>query len=441
MDNTWTSESHYKPRTGNIIQKILKDHFHKFKSVYEQAYSGTFGKFSLDRITGSVERFLDCGDYTKGIARIACTDDKCDHEYFRPFSCKQWYLCPSCHQKRLLLFSEHLSEETLLKLPHRQFVFTVPKMLRPYFRHDKKLYSEISKIISGLITEYYRLFFGKELVTGLVVSFQSFGDMLRFHPHWHCIVLEGGIDGENRFHHLSFNDTKELCEAFRQKVIRFFASKGLLNDKMATGLLSWVHSGFSVDNSVRLLSGNRKAMGKLSQYIARHPFSLKKIHYIKERDQVLYLTKYVPGVKENVKLFPVLDFIAELTQHIPHKGKHLIRYYGLYSSRTTGKDAKSGRLDKFRFQPPVVADSEQMVVCDKKKKNKAWARLMQKVYETDPMMCPKCGNEMKIVAVITEPASIMNILDHLRSKSLPPYNDAPKIHSPPSVRELLITEA
>lgn len=433
-----TNQAVYKPRSENLIQKILKNHFHDFESVYESIYSGTFGKFSLDRISGSVERFLDCGDYTKGIARISCTDDKCDHEYFRPFSCKQWYLCPSCHQKRLLLFSEHLCEETLFKLPHRQFVFTVPKILRPYFRHDKKLYSEISKFISELICEYYRLLSGKDLTTGLVVSFQSYGDMLRFHPHWHCIVLEGGIDDDFRFHHSPLGDTKELCEAFRQKVVRFFSTKGLLNEKMASSLLSWVHSGFSVDHSVRLLSGNRKAMGKLSQYIARHPFSLKKIHYIKEKAQVLYLTKYTPGVKENVKLFPVLDFIAELTQHIPPKGKHLIRYYGLYSSRTTGKVAKSGRLDKFRVAVPSVIEPE-IVACDKKKKNKAWARLIQKVYETDPMICPQCGSEMKIVAVITDPASIMNILDHLKSKGLPPY-ESPKSHSPP-VRELLITQA
>jgi hypothetical protein len=30
-------------------------------------------------------------------------------------------------RQRLLLFSEHLCEETLLKSPHRQFVFTIPK--------------------------------------------------------------------------------------------------------------------------------------------------------------------------------------------------------------------------------------------------------------------------------------------------------------------------
>ena len=36
-----------------------------------------------------------------------------------------------------------------------------------------------------------------------------------------------------------------------------------------------------------------------------------------------------------------LDFLAELTQHIPDKGEHLVRYYGWYSHRQRGQRAKS----------------------------------------------------------------------------------------------------
>jgi hypothetical protein len=35
-------------------------------------------------------------------------------------------LCPSCAQKRTLLVGEYLSEDLLLTLPHRQFVWTIP---------------------------------------------------------------------------------------------------------------------------------------------------------------------------------------------------------------------------------------------------------------------------------------------------------------------------
>ena len=36
-------------------------------------------------------------------------------------------------------------------------------------------------------------------------------------------------------------------------------------------------------------------------------------------------------------MFDVLDFLAELTRHIPPKGKQLLRRYGLYSSRMKGR--------------------------------------------------------------------------------------------------------
>ena len=116
----------YTPKSHNVIQEILQEHFSHFEEIYENKYADEYGSEHIIRIKEVVERFLDCGDYSKGIARIQCTDESCSHELFRPFSCKSFYFCPSCHQKRLLIFAEQLCEDVLLKLPHRQFVFTMP---------------------------------------------------------------------------------------------------------------------------------------------------------------------------------------------------------------------------------------------------------------------------------------------------------------------------
>lgn len=43
----------------------------------------------------------------------------------------------------------------------------------------------------------------------------------------------------------------------------------------------------------------------------------------------------------------------------------------------------------------------------------AWARLIAKVYEIDPLLCPRCGSEMRLIAVITDPAEVRTILRHL----------------------------
>jgi hypothetical protein len=114
-----------------------------------------------------------CGDYRQGIARIRCSNPDCGHDYFRPFSCKGFYLCPSCSQKRILLFAENMNEEVLLRLFHRQFVFTFPKALRVFFRHDRRLFAEILKMIFAMISDFYREVAGKEIDTIKALAFQK----------------------------------------------------------------------------------------------------------------------------------------------------------------------------------------------------------------------------------------------------------------------------
>ena len=73
-----------------------------------------------------LERFLACGDLHKGFARIYC--DQCGHDYLLAYSCKTRYFCPSCHQKRMLAYGEWLEDKLLSPVPHRQYVFTLPKL-------------------------------------------------------------------------------------------------------------------------------------------------------------------------------------------------------------------------------------------------------------------------------------------------------------------------
>jgi hypothetical protein len=42
-----------------------------------------------------------------------------------------------------------------------------------------------------------------------------------------------------------------------------------------------------------------------------------------------------------------------------------------------------------------------------------WARLIQKIYEIDPLLCPKCQGAMKVIAFIEDDKIIKKILKHL----------------------------
>lgn len=287
-----------------------------------------------------------------------------------------------------------------------------------------------------MISDFYREVAGKEIHTGMVIAHQTFGDMLRWNPHFHAILLEGGFDDDGTFVYLPFSGLEKMTEYFRRTVLEFFTDKKLLTEQFARNMLSWKHSGFSIDNSVRIL--DERSRENLAQYLARPPVSLKKIHYEGFKGRVLFHTHYNEYFKENVHMFNACDFLAELTQHIPPKGVQLIRRYGLYSSRIKGAwdsmphvaerapdgwkiqhENRMGTSEHGYFglnEDTGFSDDSP----DTHAYKKAWARLLSKVYEIDPMICPKCGSEMKVIAIIQQPAEIDRILRHLVKQGRPP---------------------
>ena len=49
-----------------------------------------------------------------------------------------------------------------------------------------------------------------------------------------------------------------------------------------------------------------------------------------------------------------------------------------------------------------------------------WAALLARIYDCFPLVCPKCGNNMALVAFIIEPAAVKPILEHLGLPTEPP---------------------
>jgi hypothetical protein len=60
--------------------------------------------------------------------------------------------------------------------------FTIPKILRPYCKNDKRLYGEVSKLIFELLSEFFSPAAQRELQCACVASYQSFGEFTPFHP-------------------------------------------------------------------------------------------------------------------------------------------------------------------------------------------------------------------------------------------------------------------
>ena len=77
----------------------------------------------------------------------------------------------------------------------------------------------------------------------------------------------------------------------------------------------------------------------------------------------------------------------------------------------------------------IVEDNNKEII-SVKKSNSTWARLIAKIYEVDPLVCAKCGSEMKVLSVILDSYEINKILKHLVKIG----------KSPPSLDESVLTE-
>jgi hypothetical protein len=63
---------------------------------------------------------------------------------------------------------------------------------------------------------------------------------------------------------------------------------------------------------------------------------VEKLYWDTDTDTVLWHGPKKGYFRGEKRYFSGLDFIARVTLHIPPKGKHLVRRYGVYSSRTRG---------------------------------------------------------------------------------------------------------
>ena len=104
-----------------------------------------------------------------------------------------------------------------------------------------------------------------------------------------------------------------------------------------------------------------------------------------------------------------------MCSHVPNKGEQMVRYYGYYSNVARGKRKKNNQDELIpSILEPDVSPKEY-------KRN--WARLIQKIYEVDPLTCPKCQGRMRILAFIEDEEVIKKILKHLglwERKARPP---------------------
>jgi hypothetical protein len=205
---------------------------------WEERYEGRYGfwRSSADKAVGG---YLDCGILENGFARVRC--GTCRAEFLVAFSCKGRGLCPSCAAKRAAALAAFLREEVLAEVGHAQWVFSVPKMLRPYFLHHRPLLGRLCQAAYDAAREMIAAASadGDPLGPGMIAVVQTFGDELGWHPHVHALVTRGGWDQDGQWAPVPFVNGEAAALLFRHKVLSFLRAEDLLHQERIRLLLSW----------------------------------------------------------------------------------------------------------------------------------------------------------------------------------------------------------
>ena len=245
------------------------------------------GRRAVARLELGVGQPLARGVLEHGFARIRC--DACTHEYLLAFSCKCRSFCPSGHAKRLAIWTQWLDTTLLAPVPHRQVVLSVPKRLRAYCLHRRRLLGEIARVAARTVTAAIRILTGeRDLAVGIVAWLQTHGFRANWHPPLHLLVTDGGFRTDGTFVSWPAHDTARLTEAFRRAVLRLFVHLECFDEEQAAVMLTWPHSGFHVHTAVWVPEDDRAFATRLARYCARNSVAPQRQTYDRTAKAVTY---------------------------------------------------------------------------------------------------------------------------------------------------------
>jgi len=318
--------------------------------------------------------------------------------------------CPLCGATETELWLERQGAKEL-RCAHHHVVFTSPDTLRALWRWNRKLFTNL----------YFRAAWHtvRELLAsprwlgalpGVVAVFQSWGDELPEHLHLHFIVTCGGLTPAGQW--VAANPeyllpVPVLAAKFRGK---FLASlREAFNPRTATGkakrseeilippsdmtlqqCLNLLNKLGRTDWHMRIEPAYTQAGGVLKyagRYIRRGPLSERRIRAYDGRRVTV---GYAHPEKHDRPAFALdaSDFILRLLSHVPEKGTHCARVYGLYHSACRGKlNRARSRLG----QPPYAPEAEPPDTHE----------LLHRMFpDFTGDLCPKCHARLVTVSVI-----------------------------------------
>ncbi len=356
------------------------------KSIFCHAYPAYAKRNSIPLHKHKAARaIMECRTKTLG-GHVQC----CPHGHIEGIwynSCKN-RSCPQCSGLPTERWLEK-AKARLLPSDHYHAIFTLPHRLIALWWANNRLMADLlfhsaSETLMELLGDENHL--GAKV--GLIASLHTWGRNQSQHPHLHCLVSGGGLNGAGEWlpitngYLLPFRVVRTLFrgkylaalrQAYREGKLRL--PKGL-NEEGLHKLLNRLRYRVKWNVHIReRYPHGRGVMTYLARYVKGGPISNRNIL---KADDAQVIFRYRDHREHKTKILPLKPehFLQRILWHIPEPGQHSVRYYGLY-----GHQAKAQR-DRCREQlgQPPEQEPEPLT----------WQTYWERLGKPEMGRCPVC---------------------------------------------------
>lgn len=259
--------------------------------------------------------------------------------------------CPKCNALPKAQWAQRQFER-LLAVDHYHVIFTLPHELLALWRYNQRwfadtLFHTVSDTLLVLLRDERHL----GALPGMVLSLHTWGRTLSLHPHIHCLVTGGGLDGAGQWRevrHRYLMPARVVRALYRGKLL------AALWQALQSGELQRPPSQNEAELRRCLKALARKkwnvciqppyshghgVMGYLARYVKGGPLSDHRVATADERQVTFRYCDHRDG-QHKIQKLSSRAFMARILEHVAEPGQHVIRHYGLYGHKARDKRSR-----------------------------------------------------------------------------------------------------
>lgn len=381
---------------AGIVQRIFNDHFDQYRQE----------RLLSQRENSAAFAVMTCRTADQGYHIDECPNGDYQTTVFN--SCKH-RSCPQCGATETQLWLEHRKAQAL-DCAYYHITFTISHDLHGIWCFNRKLFTGIMlracwHSLRELLLDWKYL----GALVGAIGVFQSWDDEMSDHCHAHFVVSAGGLNDDGRWVSADKTyllPTPVLAAKFRGKFLAYL--KESFSRYTSTGKVKKDDrilrppAGRSIQQCLNLLNklGRKRwhtyiepayehangVFKYVGRYIRRGPISEKRIiGYDGGQVEIGYAHRE----KHESQTFTLSarQFIKRILSHVPEKGTHMVRAYGLFHHNVREKLELARKLLGQGPYVPKLQSSGAMEILQRMFPNQKVGR------------CPRCLRVLRTVFI------------------------------------------